>query len=712
MFFAGALSYCAMSAPGLAQQCPTDPEELWRHEFRSIQNGAWDSTATWEEYHTETAQWCPAERVPRFEYGAIDVQRYSSSADTVWITSSVSADQLTVNGRLEVRGPDGHLTVTKGDIDPYDLVVWGELVINGGRLDLSAGARAHINSGGRFIILEGVPGHSVARISAAGINNLGDILIDGTFTYEGGSVTGNPFRYGAATSLFLKNVASAVLDSGNVMWPSTNGPRTVWVQGGDSVTLNSARTVEELFLYSIFNSSSYLTVKKLLSLQPGGFITGAPTYVSGSTLAYATGGTYARGEEWSATSGAGYPANVAIGNNTILNYPNGSTAARGLSGDLRINEGSALHMDFGNVGVNNPLMIGGHVHFDGVLSLGDAPGGDLHLGGNWTTNFNRGTFKPNSRTVVFNGSTEQLIGGINSTNTFDHLTINNPAGVSLANPVTVNQSLTFSAGNLVLPHFLTLLGTVHGASRESHAVTLHPGYIARSILPGESFQFPVGGSAATYNPVTIARAGSGGAQTFYVQVKDSFTVLPKLPEGVLRRQWGISNASITASNVTLTFQWEADDQAGSQFNPEAGVAMGWHNGLEWIETAATYNAGPPRRAMATFIGTGGLFGIGNFGALTSVAEQAATPKEFALYQNYPNPFNPTTTIGYTLPADANVSLAVYNTLGQKIVQLVEERVSAGYHEASFDASQLVSGVYVYRLQAGELVKSMKLLLFK
>ncbi|MGH7493504.1 MAG: T9SS type A sorting domain-containing protein [bacterium] len=709
----GALCYSAMSALSWAQQCPTDPEELWRHEFRSIQNGAWEDTTTWEEYHPETAQWCPAERVPSYEYGAITVQRYTNgTVDTVKITSTVLADQLTVDGRLEVRGLDGHLTITKGDIDPYDLVVSGELAIHDGRLDLLAGARAHINAGGRFIILKGASGYLVARISTAAIHNLGDILIDGRFTYEDGSVTGNPFRYGPSTVLFLENVASGVIDSTNVFWPSTNGPRWVYVQGPGGVTFNGARTVEELYTYVPMSGGGNLTINKLLSLQPGGFITGAPTYASGSTLAYATGGTYARGDEWSATSGAGYPSNVSIDNNTILNYPNGSTAARGLSGDLRIHTGSSLYMDFGNIGVNNALTVGGNVHFEGALSLGDAPGGDLYLGGNWTTNSNRGTFNPNARTVAFSGSTEQLIGGINSTHTFDHLTIDNPAGVRLDNPTTVNQSLTFSAGNLVLPYILTLLGTVHGASRESHAVTLHSGYIARPISPGESFEFPVGGSAATYNPVTIVRAGGGGPQTFYVQVKDSFTVQPKQPDGVLRRQWGISHPGIAASNLTLTFQWEPGDPAGSQFNPEAGVAMGWHNGLEWIETAATYSAGPPHCATASFIGTGGLFGIGNLGALTSVAEHKAAPQEFALSQNYPNPFNPTTTIGYALPVDADVSLAVYNIQGQKVVQLVEGRMSVGYHEASFDASQLASGVYVYRLQAGELVKSMKLVLFK
>ncbi len=79
--------------------------------------------------------------------------------------------------------------------------------------------------------------------------------------------------------------------------------------------------------------------------------------------------------------------------------------------------------------------------------------------------------------------------------------------------------------------------------------------------------------------------------------------------------------------------------------------------------------------------------------------QFDVPQQFLLHQNYPNPFNPTTTISYAPPIDANVSIAVYNTLGQKVAQLVEERMTAGYHDMVFDASQLASGLYFYRLTA-------------
>ena len=83
-----------------------------------------------------------------------------------------------------------------------------------------------------------------------------------------------------------------------------------------------------------------------------------------------------------------------------------------------------------------------------------------------------------------------------------------------------------------------------------------------------------------------------------------------------------------------------------------------------------------------------------------------------LDQNYPNPFNPTTTIRYALPQPSHVTLTVFNMLCQEVANLVDENQEAGYHEVRFDASGLASGVYFYRLRAGEFVQSRTLVLVK
>ena len=88
------------------------------------------------------------------------------------------------------------------------------------------------------------------------------------------------------------------------------------------------------------------------------------------------------------------------------------------------------------------------------------------------------------------------------------------------------------------------------------------------------------------------------------------------------------------------------------------------------------------------------------------------PTEYTLTQNYPNPFNPSTTIRYSIPAQSNVTLKVYNVLGMEAAVLVEQNQSAGQYEVSFDASSLASGIYFYTLETAGATISKKMMLMK
>ncbi len=159
----------------------------------------------------------------------------------------------------------------------------------------------------------------------------------------------------------------------------------------------------------------------------------------------------------------------------------------------------------------------------------------------------------------------------------------------------------------------------------------------------------------------------------------------------------------------------------------AAVLVGANNGTNWSEITPPLSLNDPLTAIAVldtnlFIGTNNnsdftkgatvwRLSLNNLPTGVSNTENT-TPVSFGLEQNYPNPFNPTTVIQYQLPASGQVSLKVYNMLGQTVATLVDARENAGAHSVTFDGNNLASGVYFYRLQAGGFSDVKKLLLTK
>ncbi|UCC79566.1 MAG: T9SS type A sorting domain-containing protein [Candidatus Zixiibacteriota bacterium] len=97
---------------------------------------------------------------------------------------------------------------------------------------------------------------------------------------------------------------------------------------------------------------------------------------------------------------------------------------------------------------------------------------------------------------------------------------------------------------------------------------------------------------------------------------------------------------------------------------------------------------------------------------TGIDTDPAIPGKFELSQNYPNPFNAQTTIRFVLPKSQDIELTVYDLLGRRIEVLINEYWEAGVHTITFDASSLSSGVYFYRLQAGDAVETKRMVLLK
>ena len=107
--------------------------------------------------------------------------------------------------------------------------------------------------------------------------------------------------------------------------------------------------------------------------------------------------------------------------------------------------------------------------------------------------------------------------------------------------------------------------------------------------------------------------------------------------------------------------------------------------------------------------------VGPAVVITSIDEgnlQGEIPTEFSLSQNYPNPFNPSTNITFALSKDSYVNLAVYDISGKLIQQLVDQQFAIGKHTVTFEASNLASGIYLYRIQAGSFTQIKRMALMK
>lgn len=99
--------------------------------------------------------------------------------------------------------------------------------------------------------------------------------------------------------------------------------------------------------------------------------------------------------------------------------------------------------------------------------------------------------------------------------------------------------------------------------------------------------------------------------------------------------------------------------------------------------------------------------------VTNISEERSKlPNRFSLEQNYPNPFNPTTVISYSIPQSSNVSIKIFDLLGREIETLISKKQSQGYYSINFDATDIPSGTYFYRIKAGNFVETKKMMLLK
>jgi hypothetical protein len=175
---------------------------------------------------------------------------------------------------------------------------------------------------------------------------------------------------------------------------------------------------------------------------------------------------------------------------------------------------------------------------------------------------------------------------------------------------------------------------------------------------------------------------------------------------------GLSNWTIQLTGRDVRKATQRDPQGNYSFT---GVPQGNYTVTQmvpdgWLQTMPA-NGQPYTFTLANNADRAGV-DFGDQDLATAVNERVGNPNEYALYQNYPNPFNPTTRLSFYLPKDGYVALRVYNVLGIEVASIFEGRMSGGMHSLVWDAQDIPSGVYVYRLTAGTFSAVKKMILMK
>ncbi len=182
----------------------------------------------------------------------------------------------------------------------------------------------------------------------------------------------------------------------------------------------------------------------------------------------------------------------------------------------------------------------------------------------------------------------------------------------------------------------------------------------------------------------------------------------------------LSSFTASASNGNVVLNWTTATETNNRgFEVERKAETGQYQKAGYIPGFGTTTASKSYTYTDENVASGSytyrlkqidLDGTSKYS--NEVEVEVTVPAKFALEQNYPNPFNPATLIKYSIPQDQQVKLNVYNLLGENVTTLVNRFQKAGQHEVSFNASNLASGVYFYKLEAGTQTSIKKMILMK
>ena len=181
--------------------------------------------------------------------------------------------------------------------------------------------------------------------------------------------------------------------------------------------------------------------------------------------------------------------------------------------------------------------------------------------------------------------------------------------------------------------------------------------------------------------------------------------------------------SFTAAfnNSEVLLSWETKTEVNNYgFNLERRVGDGDWDSIAFIEGHGNSNSPKEYSYSDKELFAGGsnfqyrLKQIDTDGSFeySDIVEVEVVPDQYELSQNYPNPFNPSTTIQFSLPRQTQLRINLYNMIGEQVATIADGMYESGYHKVTFNASNLPSGTYIYRLESNEFVQVKKMMLIK
>jgi hypothetical protein len=304
---------------------------------------------------------------------------------------------------------------------------------------------------------------------------------------------------------------------------------------------------------------------------------------------------------------------------------------------------------------------------------------------------------------LFNGTAPQVPGD-RLPETMSSISVDNPAGLTLNKDITVNEGINIHSGSLYLDGKTITLGSNAIMTESGGSVTGTSGKIVTTREINTPSALNAGGmgvvitSSANLGITTLVRdhspaAGGGGNKGIYRQYSISPSNNSSL-DATLRIYYSAADlGEITEANLRLFSSADGSDDSWWMREATVNTTEKWGeiSGLDMLGywTFADMNTPLPVEEEITDI-----------------------PREFSLYQNYPNPFNPETIIRFDLPEGSFVNLSIYNAIGEKILTLVDQEMEQGRHSKTFNAVNLPSGIYIYKIITSSSVYTRKMILMK